>query len=130
MDIELLQEMCRHWGWPSLVEYEHVIPADAQVVRWYESHGPKGIFLQLNHKEEQMSACVFAIRYRLCSGWHSFMLPKTCALAIQEAKKLDHWLSIEWFLTSDKRECYRIVHPKTTKFTWKRLRDEGPPDCS
>ena len=120
-------------GWGELQKFRKTLD-DSRAVVWYvagDSNGSRThCALQINEyplgSSESFSAAVHCIRYRICSGWHSFV----CAggsQAAAEADRLRSWLSREWFTTAERRRAYRLAHPECTEYTWKKLREVGEP---
>jgi hypothetical protein len=118
-------------GWPQLRLREDLIPADVQArygcapsVWWFEADWIPGVWLQLN--QYPLSAAVYAVRFRLVSGWYPLELasPKQ---ARREAETLHSRLALEWFSTPEGRKQLRARHPECKGYTWPRLREEGPP---
>lgn len=138
-----LRKFVRLLGWRTpLRRYEHRIGADAppvnlrgRVIRWYEtgvSNGGKlDCFLTINEAPQgptlTYAGAVYAIRYRLCTGWHGFRLFATDVDLETEATRLAPWLAHEWFATLEKRRAFRQAHPECVGFTWRRIVNEGPP---
>jgi hypothetical protein len=130
-----LQRFCLELGWeaplvmhraptklddlqrPSLTRYFYTM---------YEVDSP--IYVQINPQTElhprlfAMSIC--AMRYRLCTGWHGFMLDRHMA---SELRKVRSWLHSSIVCTEAGRRLLRKNHPECSAFNWKRIRDCGPP---
>ena len=114
-------------GWPGLRLHQH---ADTT---WYESGESKGgrndFFLQFNHSQNQENSylgAVYALRFRICTGWHPFTLGGGVELEAETAR-LSGWLHRKWFSTLAMRRKFRELHPECQGYSWKRIRDEGPP---
>jgi hypothetical protein len=124
-------------GWPGLHIFQHRwLDGDTPVVTtWYESGNSGGFqsdfFLQINESPSgQICAyvgAVYAIRYRICSGWHAFTLYDTAEQQAAEASKLDAWLHRRWYDTLKMRREFRRLHPECANFSWSRIRSDGPP---
>jgi hypothetical protein len=138
-----LQKFARLLGWSPLRVYQHTITDDptttySYVVTWYES-GDSGnprtdCFLQFNEspigQTTKYQGAVYAIRYRLCTGWHDFTLHRNERRLVAEAARLERWLSREWFNSYEGRTQFRQLHPECTGFSWKKIREVGPPSAS
>ncbi|MFO0898912.1 MAG: hypothetical protein U0836_15920 [Pirellulales bacterium] len=118
-------------GWPRLELCEHQIPADVQAriggppaVWWFEATWIPGVWLQLN--QHPVSAAVYAVRFRLVSGWYPLELASPDE-ARREAETLHSRLACEWFTTPAGRKQLRARHPECKGYRWARLREEGPP---
>jgi hypothetical protein len=140
--IGLLRVWSRSLGWKSrLRAYRHWAGRDAkrrlgvEVVRWYECGQSTGgrfdCFLQINEygrpHAEQYEAAVYAIRFRLCTGWHRFRLFGDQEKLKREADRLADWLDWKWFGSIDGRRQFRQTHPECTGYSWAKLRRDGPP---
>lgn len=127
-----LQRFAAMLGWRSLREWTHVVkddegsPSAGSVIRWYESGSMERMFLQIN-EAPCYQASVYAMRYRLCTGWHAFTLHGDARRMAEEAAKLEPWLHHRWFTTIEKRREFRRLHPECCNYTWRRLRQSGPP---
>lgn len=138
-----LRRFVRLLGWQApLRMYQHQIGADAsprnlrgRVIRWYETGVSKGgkldCFLMIHEAPQGQTltyvGAVYAIRYRICTGWHGFRLFAADAELETEATRLAPWLAHEWFATLEKRRVFRQIHPECVGFTWRRIANEGVP---
>ncbi len=120
-----------HLGWPGLELLEHRIPADVQArlgcaawVWWFEAAWIPGVWLQLN--QHLLSAAVYAVRFRVVSGWYPLELASP-EQARQESEALHSRLAFEWFSTPAGRKQLRARHPECKGYTWPRLRERGAP---
>lgn len=119
-------------GWPGLRRLRHVIDADVpsvlrrQAIEWYESGSMANILLQIN-SDPSYHAAIFAIRYRICPGWHAFSLSRSEKRQQSEAQRLESWLGRRWFESLDLRREYRRMHPECAGYSFKKLREVGPP---
>jgi hypothetical protein len=88
-------------------------------------------FLQFNEAPPGQTVvyvgAVYAMRYRLCSGWHRFTLFGTPEAMAQEATKLGQWLHRRWYETLPMRREFRRLHPECANYSWPRIRKQGPP---
>jgi hypothetical protein len=104
-------------GWVDLRLCEHRGSGEAGVATtWYESGPSDGVrsdfFLQINEAPRGQAltyiGAVYAMRYRLCSGWHAFTLRST-TLASMNAEQaaefalVDAWLHRRWHETAPAR---------------------------
>ena len=131
------------WRW-RLRMYRHVIANDAprelcgKVITWYEAGKSTGgradCFLQINEAPQgqamSYAASVYAIRYRICTGWHEFRLYSTDEALRQEAERLGGWLHWQWFASLERRRTFRKSHPKCVGYSWRKIANEGPPHGS
>ena len=127
----LLNKWAHLLGWGDLHLKQHTLPAEIahkvgfDVLYWFECGKPSGILLQVNLLP-QWQAAVYAMRYRICTGWHNFEFQNE-PIRRREAARLHDVLAAEWFFDQAKRRIYRKMHPEYTGYTWRRLSEEGPP---
>lgn len=126
---EQLKQMADLLGWDDLQKRRHEMPSEAvaEEIVWYET-APlvKGVYLQINVIPD-LRAAVYAIRYRICSGWHQFELCDDSEKLELEAQRLGTWCHRSWFESVARRRQYRQLHPECSNWTWKRVREERPP---
>jgi hypothetical protein len=119
-------------GWTDVRECRHMFPEDIQpqypykTLVWFEVGAFPDCFLQINLRGG-CQAAVYAVKYRICTGWHSFVLGKTKKRLTMEADRLHEWLALEWFSSSAKRREFRLLHPECANYSWPRIRREGVP---
>ena len=70
---------------------------------------------------------IYAMRYRLCSGWHGLLLRESPAELEAEAMLAEQWLARRHFGSPASRRAYRELHPECAGYSWRRNREEGPP---
>lgn len=143
--LKCLQRLVRLLGWKSPLRiYKHIISEEecpslaGRVITWYETGvsrcGRLDCFLQINEPPEGQSAPymagVYAIRYRICTGWHKFGLSARDSDQKREARRLWPWLAYEWFASIQKRRAFRNAHPECTGYTWHRLASGELPEPS
>lgn len=125
MTYAAIRRLAELLGWPTARRLQHTGPTDIGVIVWYEAGDGRTCFLQVNVLP-QPCACVYAPRYRLCSGWHALT-----AYALRqmpaEAARLQVWLGHAGFATAEARRTYRALHPECVGYSWKKLRESGPP---
>lgn len=129
-------------GWDNLQRHSHVVPSEASsaisgsTLVWYEA-GSVGdprtdCFLQVNELDVDegalfCSGAVYALRYRICTGWHVISLTADPSQRSAESDKLAEWLHRRHFEQPSARRDFRAIHPETVGYTWKRIRSDGPP---
>ena len=130
---KLVLKWAKLLGWPTLKRYEHRIdesaPEDLRglIIRWYEWECRKtGIVFQVN-RMPVWHAGVYAIRYRICTGWHVFRLRSDPSSLRREAERVGDFLRADWFLSAEGRHLFRKQHPECAGITWKRIQTEGLP---
>ncbi len=135
-DVVRLRQFAAMLGWHGLRELRHIVRDDApgissgSVIRWYESGSVDEVLLQIN-VSPYYHAAVYALRYRLCTGWHRFTLYVDTRKVAPEAAKLELWLHRKWFTTIEKRREFRAKHPECCNYTWRRIRTDGlPHECT
>ena len=133
-----LRKVAAEWGWPDLQRFTHNLPADERspkkLVTWYESGVCEGkrrdLFLQINEypigQKVIYSAAVYAPRYRLNSCWHVFKLPRGDVRKNARIIALTDWLHYENFDSPTARKGYRLKHPQTIGYSWKKIQEGGP----
>ncbi len=140
MSFDSLHHFASELGWSELRLCQHTINDSAVapepfVTTWYESGEANGgrsdFFLQINptptHGIATYAAAVYAMRYRICTGWHSFTLGKTANDVVAEALRLECWLHRKWFDSLARRKQFRMLHPECANYSWARMRNQGPP---
>jgi hypothetical protein len=98
---------------------------------WYESSPSDGVrndfFLQVNEAPSGQAStyvgAVYAMRYRLCSGWHSCTLRSTAEEQAAEIAHVDAWLHRRWYETAPMRREFRRLHPECAGYSWTRIRN-------
>lgn len=72
-----LRRFANRLGWSGLRRHRHVFERDPAEIIWYDTRDDNGfaddIFLQINEcplgQTISYTTAVYAIRYRLCTGW-------------------------------------------------------------
>jgi len=130
---KLVQEWARLLGWPELTLIEYPLPKRCRkalgfkIVCYYRWESEEtDIRFQVNMMPV-WHACVYAIRYRICTGWHVFRLYRHPGWLRREAERLDEFLRADWFLTLEGRRLFRARDPECADISWKRIRSEGFP---
>jgi hypothetical protein len=137
-EFRVLKRLAAALGWSPLRRYRHRIqPPEATptLLIWYESGLREGCrldcFLQINEcpigQQRRFSAAVYAPRFRLASGWHTFRLPTDGVPSDRRLARLDAWLAHRHFASPTGRKVYRALHPETIGYSWPQLRRVGPP---
>lgn len=129
-----LKRFSLNLGWPRLRLRQQVLD-DGKAITWYvagKAEGSRGdLFLQINEcpigQTSTYTAAVYAIRYGLCSGWHSMRLSADAARHEREVERLDAWLHRRWFDTLAGRRQYRSLRPECTGWSWSRIGRERLP---
>ncbi len=92
----------------------------------YETDSP--ICLQINPQTDLhprlFAISIFALRYRICTGWHGFMLDRNMKREIVDVSR---WAHASLFETVGSRKAFRESNPECCDYTWKRIRDFGGP---
>ena len=79
---------------------------------------------QTNLHPRLFAISLFAIRFRLCTGWQGFMLDRNFK---EELRKLRPWAHASNFLTQNGRRKFRRMHPECNGYNWKRIVESGAP---
>ena len=74
-----------------------------------------------------LGVSIYAMRYRLCSGWHGVLLRESPTDLEAEAMLAESWLARRHFESPASRRAYREAHPECAGYNWRRIRREGPP---
>jgi hypothetical protein len=130
-------------GWTKLRRHENLVdgertPPQPYLITWCVSGVNEGnhddLFLQINESPigqiVTYEAAVYAMRYRLCSGWHGFTRFEAESEILAEVARLDAWLHKRWFEDAVLRRQYRAAHPECAGYSWKRIQEHGPPHLS
>jgi hypothetical protein len=129
---ERLKTFSRWLAWRGVQEYRHVVEETVQglrkgqVIRCWCSGSYDDVALHMI-ENPPWYASVFALRYRICTGWHKFHPYVDAQKLGREARRLDNFLNRRWFTTIEKRREFRLLHPECAEYSWRRLREEGPP---
>ena len=134
-----LRRLAESLGWKRLRKFHFKVPKEVPTkyrsVTYYVSNGKdvdiSRTFLQINEspigRKDQYLACVYALPYRLCSGWHFFRLPSGRTETKACVEELAPWIARSHFTSLAGRRAYRANHPETTGYTLKSLRCNGEP---
>jgi len=134
----VLKRIAANWGWSALRRERRTFDdttAGARSVVWYEcgevEYDRRAFFLQINEcpigQQTQYAAAVYALRYRLCSGWHCFRLPHDAPGNRARIAALSEFLGRDHFDTLPARRAFRLSHPECAGYTWRRIRRSGTP---
>ena len=135
--VDQLQRLTRLLGWRFRLQlHQHRIHENdgasghrGKILTWYEAGvatgGRQDCFLQINESPQGQTVtytgAVYAIRYRICSGWHEFRLFSSDDDLQREAARLAPWLAWDWFATIEKRRAYRLAHPECAGKSWRTI---------
>jgi hypothetical protein len=128
---EKLGKLASLLGWPRLTRWQHRIREGVgdhseQVVVWYDGGSVDDVLYQIN-LAPWPHAGVYAVRYRLCTGWHRVRSLKNSAMVKAEAMRLEEWLHARWFTTVEGRRAFRRLHPDASGWSWRRIREGKVP---
>jgi hypothetical protein len=70
---------------------------------------------------------VYAVRFRIVTGWHSLRLTPDESCDDAEVERLDGWLNRRWFDTPANRREFRSLHPECSGWSWGRIGREPLP---
>ena len=123
-----LRKWARLLGWKHLRRYTHKLHEREQIqyIVWYASGDYDDTLLQVNLMPSP-SACVFAIPYGLCTGWHELRLDETTKSISSEVDRLRTKFDNSFFSSRTGRRVFRAAHPECTHWSWGRIRREGIP---
>jgi hypothetical protein len=128
---ELLKQFAALLGWGELEQFQHAVRnvpglKGEVLITWYESGSFEDILFQINELPS-LCAAVYAVRFRICTGWHAFELHGDLSSLRAETDRLDEWLNRRWFDTIEGRRTFRKRHPECAGYTLTKLRKQGPP---
>ena len=130
--LEKLNCLFNSLGWPAIKEERRILEPRPErdeprrEIVWYEGHSKHGLTIIIN-RQPCWNCAVYALRYRLFSGWHEFALGRTSTQLLMEASRLESTVAHEWFATAQGRCEYRKNHPLSAGFTWEKVRALRPP---
>ncbi len=122
---EALSVFASALGWKKLTLRQHQVD-DRSVITWFETGSADDIMLQIN-KIPCYAVAVFAVRYRICTGWHRVHVERTEHSMHKEAQRLREWFDRKWFDSLEGRRTFRRNHPECSEYSWRKLRENGPP---
>ena len=104
-----LRVFARALGWRGLDMWQHV-DNSGTIITWYSTSDEK-FFLQINEhpvgQTETYAAAVYADRYGICTGWHTFTLADG-----ESADLLTPWLHRRPFKDRNWRRAFCTRHPE------------------
>ena len=123
-------------GWPATTRYR--LPAEIahdldslEAAYFTIGEMEQPLYLQVN---PQLGAhpllfgvSIYALQYRICSGWHGVLLRELPTELEAEALMAEPWLARHHFESPASRRAYREAHPECAGYNWRRIREEGPP---
>jgi hypothetical protein len=128
-------------GWHPLGRLQHTpthlaISGQSNAIIWYEA-GQLGsprtdCFFQLNElevgkKSVLFSGCVYAVRFRICTGWHIVGPLRNDSDIVAHASKWQQWFARQMFSSLRERQRFRKQHPECLGYSWPTIRRIGPP---
>jgi len=132
-----LRAFAKRLGWSSLRKNQQTLPADAadsvpHTITWYDAGVANGgrfdCFLQINECPQGQTAKytvgLYALRYRICTGWHPLHLADDMQA---EVDRLSPWIHYRWLATPRDRKRFRELHPECVGYSWKRIGEIGVP---
>src|SRR4051794_38496049 len=82
----------------------------------FETPGMPELGLQINIAPRWV-ASVYAMRYRMISGWHRFEVTWSDDETFRaEARRIEEWLHARWFTSPKGRREYRRRHPECVDY--------------
>ena len=107
--IEQLRAFALSLGWRGLDMWQHA-DDDGSLITWYSTPDVK-FFLQINEhpvgQSEKYAAAVYADRYGICTGWHTFALGNGESVSL-----LTPWLQRRSFKDRAWRRAFCERHPE------------------
>ena len=129
---ERLKRLASILGWRILREHRHAVDRSVpnlrkgRIITFWCIGDYDNLALHIN-ENPPWYACVFAMRYRICTGWHWLYPYKDERRIQEEAERLHEFFWRGWFTSLKRRREFRIQHPECDGYTWGRLRQYGPP---
>lgn len=134
MNERVVRDLAKGLGWavPAFYSHEHE-PAYAVQYGWKNtvwavSEISPSFFFQVNLRqmvEHGYRLAVYAIRFRICSGWRDIELYPDVKRRRQEIERVTPYFHFRHFETPKSRRNYREMYPYVRDFTWKRIQQEG-----
>lgn len=135
----LIRVFVHDLGWPKPRRFVKLLGFDKPKSQemstvWYESgeigNNRTDSFLQVSELGNERntllcSAAIYAPRFRVCTGWHSVQL--NASSPKEESKRLAIWLHRSNIVSYRSRRAFRRMHPEIIGYSWKTIRDFGPP---
>lgn len=131
---ERLKVFCANLGWQNLaLNRSPMANEESKLARLEDFFFTVGemdssLYVQINPQPKQharlFAISVYAMRYRLCTGWHGFMLDRNWRA---ESESVGKWVSATHFCSPQNRKLFRVAHPECAGYSWSRIRDDGPP---
>jgi len=132
-----LQRIAAYWGWSELrrelVSYVDEQSGKRRTVVYYVSGQndwrlPAPLYLQINQcpigQLRQYSVAVYALGYRICSGWYCFRLSEQHADQAR-ISALSDLVGRSHFDTVESRRAFRKNHPECAGYSWPKIRRYG-----
>jgi len=131
--LPMLSGLASAIGWDDLTPHSRGEGDDSVV--WYESGESNGddsdLFLQINElpvgNMGTFAGSVYAVRYTIWTGWHSFPCPDTDGNVRFAIERIDGWLNRQWFTDEKLRVQFSYDHPECCGYNGKRIRESSPP---
>jgi hypothetical protein len=129
-ELSLLRSLWRLLGWPDLHRERRSFARISgqrnsnETITWYESGDLDDVYLIVNRRPVWCAA-VYAIRFRIFSGWREFYLSADPAVREAEANRLSPWLARQSFISRESRREYRKSNPECSHWSWRRVREAG-----
>lgn len=104
-----LRAFARALGWRGLDMWQHMMD-NGDIVIWYQTSDRK-FFVQINENHvgqtDTYAVAVYADRYGICTGWHTFELSDD-----RSAESLIAWLQRRQFKDRSWRRDFCLRHPE------------------
>jgi hypothetical protein len=114
-------------GWPQPEKFEQVLPRSERSPRqktvWYESESEGDLQLFVS---TYYAIVVYALRYRLYTGWIPITPPRSQNKLAAEIERLEPWIHRRHFAAPEARKQFRQLHPECAGYTRDRIQHERP----
>jgi hypothetical protein len=99
--------------------------SSSRKIVWYESGERDYYVLQVNTTPRWFAA-VFAIRYRIFTGWHKIPQFPVIRFPTSRLELMSELFHVSHFATVTGRRQFRVHHPEAGGFSWTKIRTLGP----
>jgi len=126
-EIPYLMAFVQALGWNGLRREEHAFrEGDKEIeVVYYLCGELDSVFFQIN--TSPVCACVYAIPFEICTGWHRIDFRQNNDCMLREANRLKGFFQRDLFYSDEARQDFCRIHQECCGYTWERIRSEGPP---
>lgn len=134
MKPELVKDLAAMLGWPEPEFFRYTLPPKIarehgkKTFEWAECHARLGLKLQINcmpRSNVKYTLCVYALRFRICSGWRGVKLHADPRRRQAEIDRILPYYEFANFTDANRRKAYRLRYPYVRGYTAARISAEG-----